>query len=146
MQLDRYTPVTEPLKPDKPHNVGCGEYCYHSFKDYLITAAPDILWFSILTAGGYSGSVYGVGVYNKRILLYVGSYGSCSGCGAWGEGGEPKDQNDVLAFCETFTDQMDAISWFEIVARYDTESQQEASEVLDRILQVALYIKTHFGN
>ncbi len=71
-----------------------------SWKDtylhYLCLAAPSVEWFKVEDVGSYSGSVYAVGRYKGKILLYSGYYGSCSGCGAWGGGGEPVKFGDVL--------------------------------------------------
>ena len=69
---------------------------YGSYIHYLVEAAPSILWFDVQDIGGYQGSVYGVGLYKSKILIYEDYYGSCSGCGAWGEGGEPNSESDVL--------------------------------------------------
>lgn len=67
------------------------------YKNYLIDAAPDILWYYVEAPGSYSGQVFGVGKYKNQVLLYEDYYGSCSYCGAWGEGGEPKDLAEILS-------------------------------------------------
>ena len=81
------------------HNDKCpyGDSSY--LYEYLIKAAPDILWFEFQDIGDYSGTIYAIGVLNRKILYYVDSYGSCSFCGAWGQdsdSAEPKNEKEVL--------------------------------------------------
>lgn len=66
------------------------------YKDFLIDASPEILWFYVYAQGDYQGNVDAIGVYKNLIVFFSGYYGSCSGCGAWGEGGEPTDLLEVF--------------------------------------------------
>jgi hypothetical protein len=67
----------------------------YDFKNYLIDATPEILWFGVDAQGDYTGQVQAVGVYDNGVLVFKGYYGSCSGCGGWGEGGEPRNLKEV---------------------------------------------------
>ena len=84
------------------HTDKCDLWCNHTFAGWLVSIAPDVLWFYVQDVGCWSGNVYGVGVFRGDILIYEGFYGSCSGCGAWGEGGEPGSQQEVLANSSLF--------------------------------------------
>lgn len=106
---------------------------WNSIDDYLIDVSPDILWFDIQQCGSYQGTVYGVGRYNQHILLYEGYYGSCSGCGAWGEGGEPGSQEEVINSSILFTTKEEAFEyinkeWDEIYDRPDFDRLNSAIE------------------
>lgn len=90
------------VAPNDMHTESCDKWCSHSYAGWLVSVAPDVLWFDVQDVGYYSGTVYGVGRLKKDILLFQDGYGSCSGCGAWGEGGEPCDMEDVLAHSELF--------------------------------------------
>jgi hypothetical protein len=48
-------------------------------------------------------------------------FGSCSGCGAWGEGGEPETLEDVLRNGELFDDPADALAFVISTYRHDYE-------------------------
>jgi len=74
------------------------------FKEWLPHIARDFLWFDIQDVGSYEGSVYGVALYKNKIVIYEDMYGSCSGCGAWGEGdgGEPQSQDEVIELSKMF--------------------------------------------
>lgn len=67
------------------HDEDCFRNYNYSFREYLIHAAPSFLWADVQDVGSYQGRVYGIAWYNKQIALYEDYYGSCSGCGAWGE-------------------------------------------------------------
>jgi hypothetical protein len=84
------------------HDSSCESYCSHSYSEWLATRAPDVLWFDVQAVGSYQGSVYAVGVMKQQIVVFEGYYGSCSGCGAWGEGGEPESQEGILANSKLF--------------------------------------------
>lgn len=81
----------------------------YNYQDWLPHIAPDFFWFDIQDVGSYQGQVYGVAVYNKQIAIYEDYYGSCSGCGAWGEGGEPTSQDEVIKLCKFFNTKDEAI-------------------------------------
>ncbi len=85
------------------HTSDCDGWCDHSYAGWLVSAAPDVLWYSVQDVGQWQGEIYAVGKYRGQILLYADSYGSCSGCGAWGEGGEPANQKEVLAHSKLFS-------------------------------------------
>lgn len=81
------------------------------FKEWLPHIAQSFFWFDIQDVGSYQGNVYGVAIYNGKIAIYEDYYGSCSGCGAWGEGGEPQDENAVIALCHLFNDKIEALEY-----------------------------------
>ena len=83
-------------------------------KEWVVHVAPDVLWYRVEDVGSYQGSLYGVGSYRRRILLYFDYYGSCGGCGAWGEGGGPDTQADLLKKSSTFSSVSGAVrAWDE---------------------------------
>jgi hypothetical protein len=100
------------LEKNETHVEGqkCGDDCYHSYSAWLIHRAPDILWYDVQDIGLYQGNVYAVGRYRGKIVLYRGYYGSCSGCGGWGEGGEPEDQEAVLKSSTLVADEAEAMA------------------------------------
>jgi len=73
-----------------------------AFQDFLIDATPEILWFWCDSDDDYQGQVYALGYWKNNIVWFSGYYGSCSGCGAWGEGGEPTNLDEVLADSAVF--------------------------------------------
>ncbi len=75
------------------HDTSCE---YGSMLHYLVEAHPQVLWYSVQDVGSYQGSVYAIGTIGNEVILYRDYYGSCSGCGAWGEGGEPESVEDVM--------------------------------------------------
>ena|SRR5687768_12034116 len=86
-----------------PHKHECN--CQRAeFKEWLPHIARDFLWFDIQDVGSYEGSVYGVALYKNKIAIYEDMYGSCPGCGAWGEGGlgEPQSQDEVIELSKMF--------------------------------------------
>lgn len=106
------------------------------FLHYLVEAAPDILWYDVQDVGSYQGSVYGVGEYKGQCLIYTDYYGSCSGCGAWGEGGEPSDMEEVLGHCEKFDSEKEALKYLATLDSYNRPNiaamQQAIEEVFDK--------------
>ena len=100
------------------------------FADYLREASPEILWTKVDSAGDYQGEVCAVGVYLDGIIIYKGYYGSCSGCGAWGEGGEPTSLEEVKASSILYWAKEDAI---QAVKDWQgmREGVQKADEYLD---------------
>jgi hypothetical protein len=92
------------------------EYLANSFKDYLIDAAPEVLWFDVQEKGYYQGEVYAIGLYQNKILIFEGYYGSCGGCGAWGEGGEPTNIKEVLESSTLFEEDKAAFECCESLA------------------------------
>ena len=87
----------------------CGDIYAH----YLWMAAPEIEWYYVEDVGGYQGEVYALAKYEGKIFIMHDYYGSCSGCGAWGEGGEPEKLKDVLGNGELFEEKKDAINFVE---------------------------------
>ena len=65
-------------------------------RDYVKLAWPklNILYFE--TTGNYQGTNYVIGYADGKVLASGYGYGSCSGCGAWGEGGEPTKPEDLI--------------------------------------------------
>ncbi|MBY0545838.1 MAG: hypothetical protein K2W95_00965 [Candidatus Obscuribacterales bacterium] len=73
------------------------DFCdFQNYADWLCMVAPAVLWFKTEDVGSYSGQVFGLGAMKGKIVFYEDYYGSCSGCGSWGEGGEPESEADVL--------------------------------------------------
>lgn len=85
----------------------CGDVYAH----YLWMAAPEIKWYYVEDVGSYQGIVYAIGKYKSKIFVMKDYYGSCSGCGAWGEGGEPETLKDVLGHGELFTNKKKALDF-----------------------------------
>lgn len=75
--------------------------CTSSYNDRLIKLAPDVLWYDLQDVGSYQGTVYGIGEYKGKVIIYTDYYGSCSGCGAWydddswGRDAGPKSFEDI---------------------------------------------------
>ncbi|HEY9684709.1 MAG TPA: hypothetical protein V6C86_24220 [Oculatellaceae cyanobacterium] len=82
------------------------------FSDYLKESSKEVLWIDIEDVGDYQGEVFALGRFKDQFIVFAGYYGSCSGCGAWGEGGEPRDLTDVLASSAGFWNAEGAISHF----------------------------------
>lgn len=104
------------ITAEKPHGINCVQKdsygdCYHDYAEWLIGAAPDVLWYDIQEVGSYQGQVFGVGLYKRQVAIYEDYYGSCSGCGAWGEGGEPTSQEEVLNSCTLFSTKEEALEY-----------------------------------
>lgn len=85
--------------------------CQNMYAHYLWMAAPEIKWLYVEDVGSYSGDVYAIGRYKKQWFVMHDYYGSCSGCGAWGEGGEPEKLEDVLSHGELFKSKKDALKF-----------------------------------
>lgn len=81
-----------------------GKLIENYYTRMLISVCPEIVWAFVEDVGDYQGNVFGTALYLKKKcgLFFSGSYGSCSGCGAWGEGGEPTTQSEVLSLCTEF--------------------------------------------
>lgn len=128
--------MTPTLKHE--HTKDC-PYNAAAYLHYLVEAAPDFLWFDVQDVGDYQGTVYGVATYQGRIWLYENGYGSCSGCGAWGEGGEPANQADVIAQSKSFDTVEEAIAvkveslWNEPDRERRAAAIREAGDFLKRI-------------
>jgi len=114
------------------HKTECPRYDH---KDWVCHVAPDVLWFSVQDVGSYQGSVYGFGLYKGKLLIYEDSYGSCSGCGAWGEGGEPETQEDLLKNSKEFDSLEDALAYLAKMDRYERPDMAEATEALKEASQ-----------
>ncbi len=89
------------------------------YGEFLCSAAPDFLWYCVQDVGSYQGQVFGIATYKGKVGIYEDYYGSCSGCGAWGEGGEPEKQQDVIDNATLFNDREAAI------AHIDTLEEKE---------------------
>lgn len=65
-------------------------------REYINIAWPQlhIVWAKMV--GDYQGTNYIIGIADKKVLACGVGYGSCSGCGAWGEGGEPISPKDLI--------------------------------------------------
>lgn len=98
------------------HKASCSR---NDFSGYLCAVAPDFLWYNVQDVGSYQGTVHAVALYKGKVAIYSGYYGSCSGCGAWGEGGEPEKQQDVIDNATLFNDREAAI------AHIDTLEEKE---------------------
>ena len=85
----------------------CGDMYAH----YLWIAAPQIKWYYVEGVGSYQGTVYALGKYKSRWFVMKDYYGSCSWCGAWGEGGEPENLKSVLGNGELFTTRKKALDF-----------------------------------
>jgi hypothetical protein len=110
------------------------EECWrNNFADYLIDAAPDILWYNVQDIGSYQGTVYAVGEYKKQIVIFEEDYGSCSSCGAWGKGGEPKNQKKVLSLSQLFTDPKKAKEAVDKIGMYDCPDKKLMKKAIDEI-------------
>lgn len=97
------------LKPIKhKHNCNCSRYNY---QEWLVHVAPDCLFFNVQDVGSYQGQVFAVLIYKNKVGIMEDYYGSCSGCGAWGEDGEPQSQKDVLGNTKFFDSYEKAIEY-----------------------------------
>jgi len=85
--------------------------CKNKYAHYLWKAAPEIDWYYVEDVGSYQGTVYAVGKYQKQWFVMKDYYGSCSVCGAWGEGGEPEDLKGVLSNGELFSTKKEALKF-----------------------------------
>lgn len=79
------------------------------FHGYLVKVAPDIQWITVQDLDNdYSGRMMALGWISltgrRWLILYLDYYGSCSCCGAWGEGGEPQNFQEVLGKSILFAD------------------------------------------
>ena len=85
--------------------------CHDTYAHYLFMAAPQIKWVYVETVGDYQGTVYAIGKYKRQWFVMKDYYGSCSGCGAWGEGGQPENLKSVLGNGELFSHKKDALKF-----------------------------------
>lgn len=114
------------------------EKCYSSssgYKEYLIHAAPSYLWADVQDVGSYQGSVYGVAFVDGKIALYEDSYGSCSGCGAWGEGGEPSTEEEIISRTTFTADPLKALEYIaeQWVDSYESPDVEKLRSAIDAI-------------
>ena len=61
-------------------------------------------------------------------------YGSCSGCGAWGEGGEPETLKDVLSNGELFKTKKQALEF--AVKTYKNDYEAPTDKFWDILLKL----------
>lgn len=97
--------------------------CGDVFEHFLSLVAPEIVWKYIEDVGSYQGTVFAIGAYDGQIFVMKDYYGSCSGCGAWGEGGEPVSLEDVLGNGELFSSAEEALNFVNRV--WNSESSIE---------------------
>ena len=124
------------------HGVKHEETCdcqAYNFEDWLPHIAKDFFWFNIHTVGSYQGRVYGVALYKNQIGIYEDYYGSCSGCGAWGEGGEPTSQDEVISKCKFFDSVIDAVSY---LAKIDSYERPEVEPMIEAIKKIESFRNT----
>lgn len=103
------------------------------YTSYLVDSAPDIFWYNIQDVGSYQGTVFAVGKYKNHIVIFEDYYGSCSGCGAWGEGGEPTDQDDVLAHSKLFNNHNSAKDYLDKFDSYEHPNIEAMKKAIDEI-------------
>lgn len=100
--------------------------CGNRYAHYLWMAAPEIKWIYVEDIGSYQGTVYAIGKYQRQWFVMRDYYGSCSGCGAWGEGGQPSTLDEVLSHGELFLNRKQAIEFVQawIEHEYETPSEE----------------------
>lgn len=108
----------------------------YNFEEWLPHIAKDFFWFNIHTVGSYQGQVFGVALYKNQIAIYEDYYGSCSGCGAWGEGGEPTSQDEVVSRCKLFDSVVDAVTY---LAKIDSYERPEVDSMVEAIKKAEAY-------
>ena len=109
------------------------------YQNWLPHIAPDFFWFDIQDVGSYQGQVYGIAIYNKQIAIYEDYYGSCSGCGAWGEGGEPESQDAVIQHCKFFETKDEAILYS---AKMDNYEKPDMDKFIKAIQEASAFLIT----
>ena len=107
----------------------------YTFEDWLPHIAPELFWFNIQDVGSYQGSVYGVALYKDQIVIYEDYYGSCSGCGAWGEGGEPISQDDVLSKSKLFDTKEETLVYIAKMDKYESPDIDAMNKAIDQALE-----------
>lgn len=105
------------------------------YTDYLVEAAPNVLWYNVQDVGSYSGSIYGVGQYKGKALIYEYWYGSCGGCGAWGEGGEPTNEAEVLSNSHLFESISEAEEYISAIEGYEPPDTKKMINAVKEILK-----------
>ena len=107
------------------------------YGEFLCSAAPDFLWYCVQDVGSYQGQVFGIATYKGKVGIYEDYYGSCSGCGAWGEGGEPTNQEEIISKCTFFTDESEANKYVKklVEDHYEKPEEPEFSERLHEAFQ-----------
>lgn len=65
-------------------------------REFIQLAWPELVITWCANVGDYQGTNYVVGYVGDKVLACGYGYGSCSGCGAWGEGGEPTKPEDLI--------------------------------------------------
>jgi len=119
------------------HTCDCEAYNYDEWLPHI---AQDFFWFNIQDVGSYQGQVFGVAIYKNQFAIYEDYYGSCSGCGAWGEGGEPESQEKVISLCKFFDDKQKALEYIGLISAYDSPDKEAMYRVLDKAEE---YRKSH---
>ena len=109
----------------------CGDMYAH----YLFIAAPDIDWIYVEDVGSYQGVVFAIGMYKDQWFIMKDYYGSCSGCGAWGEGGEPEKLEDVLSHGELFDIKEQAKQFVEKTYMSENSWDEQPTEKFMEILK-----------
>ncbi len=111
--------------------VTCEQY---DFKEWLPHIAPDFFWYDIQVVGSYQGNVFGVAKYKGQVAIYEDYYGSCSGCGAWGVGGEPTSQDEVITKCKFHNTKEETLIHLTTLDGYDTPDKELMIKAIDEIL------------
>lgn len=104
----------------------------YTFTEWLPHIAPDFFWFDIQDVGSYQGQVFGVAIHKGQIGIYEDYYGSCSGCGAWGEGGEPESQDKVVELTKLFDTAEKAKEYVGLISAYDSPNKQTMYDAIDK--------------
>lgn len=114
------------------HKDGCSRYEY---KEWVCHVAPDVLWFDVQDVGIYQGQVFGLGVYKNQAIFYEDYYGSCSGCGAWGEDGEPQSQEEVFKKSKFFSTKKEILKYLASMGGYEKPDMNIVFKCVDEIFQ-----------
>ena len=75
-------------------------------------------------------------MYKNQILFYEDYYGSCGGCGAWGEGGEPESQKIVLEHSHLFKTSEELYIYLAGLSRTDRPDMVEIKEAIGEIVEL----------
>lgn len=103
------------------------------YRGFLVEASPDILWYYVVDVGGYQGTIYAVGKYKGKALIFEDDYGSCSGCGAWEEGdditkytgGQPKNLEEIMRSSVMFDNRDKALEHIDQIRSWGDELDKE---------------------
>ena len=105
--------------------------CKDMFAHYLWMAAPEIKLIHVEDVGSYQGTVFAIGRYKNKWFIMKDYYGSCSGCGAWGEGGELESLKSVLNNGELFTSKQKAYEFVTKTYLSDSSYERPTNEFIN---------------